>query len=144
VGRDAVVAAVAVDAERVAELWPAVVEHVRESGAEVLSTYVQGAKVLSVDAEKAVITIGLPQDAAFNKRKAEAKANVERIAESVQAIVGERFRPVYELVDGEPEPVADGPGMAPMSEEEIIDLIKTNFDASEVVPEEQAREEGAG
>ena len=142
---DAVIAAVAVDAQRVAELWPAVVEHVRESGAEVLSTYVQGARVLSIDAEKAVVTIGLPQGAAFNKRKAEAKANVELIAESVQAIVGERFRPVYELVDGEPEPVADGPGIAPMSEEEIIDLIKDNFDASEVVPEEgEARQEGTG
>jgi DNA polymerase III subunit gamma/tau len=144
--REGVTAVVAtVDSERVAELWPAVVEHVRESGAEVLSTYVQGAKVLSVDAERAVITIGLPQGAAFNKRKAEAKANVELIAESVHAIMGERFRPVYELVDGEPEPVPDGPGIAPMSEEEIIDLIKTNFDASEVVPDEgDARQEGTG
>ncbi len=100
--------------------------------------------MLSVDAERAVITIGLPQGAAFNKRKAEAQANVELIAESVQAIVGERFRPVYELVDGEPEPVPDGPGIAPMSEEEIIDLIKTNFDASEVVPSRAGTRGGNG
>ena len=124
---------VSVEVERVTQMWPAVVEHVRESGAEVLSTYVEAAKVLAVDAEKAVLRIGFPAGAAFNKRKAEAKENVERIAESLSAIVGTRLRPVYQLLDGEQEEAEpEGNGDAPLAEDEIIDLIKTKFDAREV------------
>ncbi len=46
-----------------------------------------------------MLNVGFPASAKFNKRKAEAQANVERIAESVKAIVGERLRPVYELIE---------------------------------------------
>jgi hypothetical protein len=99
---------------------------------------------LGVDPDKGVLRIGFPQADAFNKRKAESKANVEQVTESVKAIVGEPLRPVYELVDGEQEPAAQEEAPPALGEEEIIDLIKTNFDASEVLPEEQAQEEGAG
>jgi DNA polymerase-3 subunit gamma/tau len=133
-----------VDVERVAELWPAVVQHLKEAGSEVLSTYVQGSRVLGVDSGKGVLRVGFSQADAFNKRKAESKANVELVTESVKAIVGEPLRPVYELVDGEHEPAAQEEAPPPLGEEEMIDLIKTNFDASEVLPEEQAQEEEAG
>lgn len=131
----AVASRVSVELDKVVRMWPAVVEHVRESGSEVLSTYVESAKVLAVDAEKAVLSIGFPAGAAFNKRKAEAKENVDRIAESLSAIVGMRLRPVYELLESEPDPEGDAAPAAepdPMAEDEIIDLIKTKFDAREV------------
>ncbi|MGZ5340702.1 MAG: DNA polymerase III subunit gamma/tau [Solirubrobacterales bacterium] len=116
--------------EKVMSMWPAVVDHVRESGAEMLSTLFEGAKPLAVDAEKSVLKIGFPPSATFNKRKAEAKANVERFADSLRAIVGERLRPVYELLDSDPEP-ADGEAGG-IDDEEMIELIKTKFDASEL------------
>jgi DNA polymerase III subunit gamma/tau len=128
------------DIKRMLELWPAVVDHVRESGAEMLSTLFDGARPVDVDSERSVVRIAFPSSAKFNKRKAEAQANVERIAESVKAIVGERLRPVYELVEGEPEEASEGEGVAPMAEEEIIELLKTKFDAREV-PADDAQEE---
>jgi hypothetical protein len=131
-----------VDIKRMIELWPAVVDHVRQSGSEMLSSLFEGARPLAVDEERSVLRIGFPTSAKFNKRKAEAQANVERIAESVKAIVGERLRPVYELVEGEPEEASEGEGVAPMAEEEIIELLKTKFDAREVPPDEA--QEGAG
>ena len=63
--------------------------------------------------------------------------------EAIKAIAGERLSPVYELLedDSGEEPAPD-PLSAAMGEEEIIELIKNKFDASEVVVDE--REQGAG
>ena len=125
------------------ELWPAVVEHVRDSGSEMLSSLFDGARPIAIEREKSVLRIGFPTSAKFNKRKAEAQANVERIAESVKVIVGERLRPVYELIEGEEQPQAKG---AEMAEDEVFELIKTKFDASEVIAEDagEAGEEATG
>ena len=127
--------------EKVVGLWPAVVDQVRESGSEMLSSVFEGTKLIAVDAEKAVLKIGFPASATFNKRKAEAKANVERVAESLQATVGERLRPVYELLDGEAEAEGDN-GKDEVSDEELVELIKTKFDAHEVVDEQKRSAEG--
>jgi DNA polymerase-3 subunit gamma/tau len=134
-------AVASIDVERVTQLWPAVVEHVRDSGAEMLSTLFDGARPLAVETERSVLRIGFPSSAKFNKRKAEAQANVERITESVRAVIGERLRPVYEFVDSDDEPgPAAGSGATAMAEEEIIELLKTKFDASEVLDEERGEE----
>jgi len=134
-------AVASIDVERVTQLWPAVVEHVRDSGAEMLSTLFDGARPLAVESERSVLRIGFPSSAKFNKRKAEAQANVERITESVRAVIGERLRPVYEFVDSDDEPgPAAGSGATTMPEEEIIELLKTKFDASEVRDEERGEE----
>ncbi len=118
------------------ELWPAVVDHVRESGSEMLSSLFDGARPLGVDEERSRLRIGFPASAKFNKRKAEAQANVERMAESLEAIVGARLKPVYELIDGESEAAKEGEGATAMAEEEIIELLKAKFDASEVVADD--------
>ena len=139
--------AASIEIERVTELWPAVVDHVRSSGSEMLSSLFDGSRPLAVDTERSVLKVGFPASAKFNKRKAEAQANVERIAESVKAIVGERLRPVYELIEvDEGEAAAAANGAKPMAEEEIIELIKTKFDAREVADEAEpeARESEAG
>jgi DNA polymerase-3 subunit gamma/tau len=123
-----------VEIDRVIAMWPAVVEHVRESGSEMLSSLFDGARPLAIDPERSLLRVGFPTSAKFNKRKAEAQPNVERISESVRAIVGARLRPVYELIDSEPEggpPNGDG---AAMAEDEFIELLKAELDASEVEP----------
>ncbi|MGH2957320.1 MAG: DNA polymerase III subunit gamma/tau [Solirubrobacterales bacterium] len=137
------VAIATVDMNRMVELWPAVVDHVRQSGSEMLSSLFDGARPLSVDAERSILRVGFPSSAKFNKRKAEAQANVERITEALKAIVGERLRPVYELVeDGGEDAVAPGEGATPMDEEEVIELIKAKFDAREVGADEPESETG--
>jgi DNA polymerase-3 subunit gamma/tau len=130
-----------IDLDKVMGLWPAVLDNVRESGAAMLSSVFEGTKLLAVDSEKSELKIGFPPSATFNKRKAEAKANVERLAESLRETLGERLRPVYELLDGDAEP-EQAKDEASVSEEELVELLKTKFDAHEVVDEEKKSAEG--
>jgi hypothetical protein len=106
-----------------------------------LSTLFDDARPLGIDDERSVVRIGFPGSAKFNKKKAESSTNIERMSEAFAAVVGERLRPVYEVVadDGaaaqEKQPAVD--------EEELVEMIKDNFDASEVVPDD-TRESEAG
>ena len=125
-----------VDLDKVLSLWPAVVDHVRESGAEMLSTLFDGARPLAVDVEREVLRIGFPASATFNKRQAEARANVEQFSNSLDAILGRRLRPAYELLDT--DPAADG--ALPLGDEELIELIKAKFDAQELGDDSQGAE----
>jgi DNA polymerase-3 subunit gamma/tau len=113
-----------IDIEGLREKWPAVVEQVRQ-GSEFLSTVFEAARPVAVDIEKAVVELGFPASAAFNRRKAEAAEAKDRIADAVRAIVGERLRPVYVMLEGdaaEPEAISD---------EDLIEKLKTEFDAEE-------------
>ena len=135
-------AVAAVEIERVVDLWPAVVDHLRESGSAMLSTLFDDARPLGVDEGRSVLRIGFPASAKFNKKKAEAAPNVDRMAEAITAIVGPRLRPAYELIE-EDVPAATAEGNASVDEEDLVEMIKDNFDATEVVPED-ARESEAG
>ena len=101
----------------------------------------EGTKPIAVDAKKSVLKIGFAASATFNKRKAESKANVERLATALRETIGEPLRPAYEVLEGEAEPDADGE-QEPVSEDELVELLKTKFDAHEVVDEEKRSAEG--
>jgi hypothetical protein len=135
-----------VDFERVVELWPAVVDQVRESGSELLSTVFAAARPVAVETEGSgpALKVGFPPSAAFNKRKAEAQEARERLADAVSTIVGERLRPVYVLLDD--EEAADVIGAdEQLSEDELIARLKAEFDAEEFEEAEDpdAQEEAA-
>jgi DNA polymerase III gamma/tau subunit len=139
---EAAVATATVEIERVVEAWPAVVDHLRDSGSAMLSTLFDEARPLAIDEERSMLRIGFPSSAKFNKKKAEAKGNVERMTEAISVIVGQPMRPAYELIEEDTEDA--GPERpSELSDEEKIDLIKDNFDATEVVPDEE-RESEAG
>jgi hypothetical protein len=116
--------------EQLVGLWPAVVEQVRESGSELLSHVLAAARPVGVDVEDAVLKIGFPASAAFNKRKAEAAEARDRFAEAVRTVVGERLRPVYVLLEGDED--ESGEESPQLSEEELIELIRDEFGAEEV------------
>ena len=121
-----------VDLERVVSLWPAVVDQVRDSGSELLSTVFAAARPVALDIEGSgqALKVGFPPSAAFNKRKAEAQEARDRLAAAVQTIVGERLRPVYVLLEA--DDVVDVVGeKGELSEEELIARLKDEFDAEE-------------
>jgi hypothetical protein len=124
--------AVELNLETIVGAWPAVIERVREGGSELLSHVLAAARPVAVDVEEAVLEVGFPSSAAFNKRKAEAAEARDRFADAVKAIVGERLRPVYVLLDGDE---IETPAEAKLSEEELIELVRTEFDAEEYVAE---------
>jgi DNA polymerase III subunit gamma/tau len=128
-----------VELGRMQEQWPAVIEHLRGSGSEVLSHVLEAARPVAVDAERGVVEVGFPTGAAFNKRKAEAAAARDRIVAAVHEVLGQRLRPVYVLLDGddEHELAAD----RPLSEDELIERLKSEFDAEEFEPEDADEED---
>ena len=125
----------AIDIERIMSLWPGIVDHVRQSGSELLSAVYEAARPLAVDVEESVLRIGFPPSAAFNKRKAEARGNQERFAEAVRTIVGERLRPVYVLLDEEALATSEN---IELTDDELIEQLKSTFDAEEILEEESA------
>jgi hypothetical protein len=114
------------DLERMLGLWPAVLDQMRDSGSELLSTVFSAARPVAVDVQEGVLELGFPSSAAFNKRKAEAQEARERFSEAVVSVVGERLRPIYKLVEGEEGGQDEG-----LSEEELIERLKSEFDAEE-------------
>ncbi len=125
------------DLEKLRGLWPAVIDQVRDSGSGLLSQILTAARPVAVDAEEAVLELGFPASAAFNKRKAEATDARDRVAEAVQTIVGERLRPVYVLLESEQ---AEAPPESKLSEDELVELMRTEFDAEEYLPEPESGE----
>jgi DNA polymerase III subunit gamma/tau len=120
-----------VEIERVVELWPAVVDRVREAGSELQSTFFAAARPVAVetDGSSPSLRIGFPPSAAFNKRKAESQEARECLAEAIQTIVGVRLRPAYVLLDDEDSSSAEAEPQ--LSEEELITRLKAEFDAEE-------------
>ncbi len=129
----------AIDLERIVAVWPAVLDHVRESGSDLLSAVFQAARPISVDADRSVLEVGFPASAAFNKRKAEAQENRDRLAESVRTIAGESLRPVYVVLDRDEEPDDANGAEGELSEDELVERLKAEFDAEETSGEEDAR-----
>jgi DNA polymerase-3 subunit gamma/tau len=121
-------AAAGLDLEKVVGLWPALVEQVRQGGSELLSHMLAEAKPVAVNVQEAVLEVGFPASAAFNKRKAEAAEARDRFADAVKTIAGERLRPVYVLLEGDE---IEAPAESKLSEEELIELVRSEFDAEE-------------
>jgi DNA polymerase III subunit gamma/tau len=125
----------ALDLERLTTVWPALVDQLRESGSEVLSHVLSAARPVAVDMEGAVLKVGFPAGAAFNKRKAEAAEARDRLADAVRTLVGERLRPVFVLLEGE-EYESAAPGEPSLSEDELLEHLMTEFDAEELADAE--------
>ena len=121
--------------ERVRDLWPGVIDSLRESGAELLSHVLAAGRPVAVDAEAGVLEVGFPPSAAFNKRKAEAVEARDRVAEALHATLGARLSPAFVLLDTEPDD--EGAGPPTLSEDELIERFKAEFDAEEFKGDEQ-------
>jgi DNA polymerase III subunit gamma/tau len=115
------------DLEELRRIWPSVVEKLRETSPALAATF-DGAR--PVDCGDDELKVGFPADATFNKRKAEASDKRELMAEAIEAVVGERVRPSYVLLEGEGESE-----QAPADEidhDAMVEKLKSEFDAEEV------------
>jgi hypothetical protein len=114
-----------------------VVDQVRQTGAELLSHVLAAARPVSVDAGEGTVEVGFPASAAFNKRKAEGSEARETVSEAVQTIVGEKLRPVFVLLESDDQ---GGTEERELSEEELVELMRSEFDAEYVEPEDETPE----
>jgi hypothetical protein len=103
-----------------------------------LAAFFEEARPVGFEPTENVVEISFPAAATFNKRKAETPENRERVAESLQTVTGQALKPAYVLLDGESEASARAEAPAPeakgegLDEEELLERLKSEFDAEEV------------
>jgi hypothetical protein len=114
--------------DEVLQLWPAVIEKMRETSPALAATF-DGARPVGV--EEGAVTIGFPAELTFNKRKAEAKDKREQMTEALLTVAGAELRPVYVLLDGNAEP-GDGESGEDLGHEALVEKLKSEFNAEEV------------
>ncbi len=144
-GPVAVAAAGVPELDRVIELWPGVLDQMRQVGAGMLSAVVGVARPAELDVDAATLTIAFPPGSAFNRRKAEDKENREIVAEAITAVVGVSLRPVFTLLEADPEPAA--PAAASESadaagetgESDLVERFISEFDAEVLIDDEPER-----
>ena len=118
------------DLEEVVRVWPDVLDKLRETSPALAATF-EGARPVGVDREDSTLTVGFPPASTFNKRKAEDAEKRDQVAAALETVTGERLRPVYVLLDGEAAPDV-GPKKEKVDEEELVERMKSEFDAEEV------------
>jgi DNA polymerase-3 subunit gamma/tau len=116
--------------DEITRIWPAVLEKLRESAPALAATF-EGARPVGLEGGE--LRVGFPADKTFNKRKAEAPERREVVAEAFEAVLGERVRATYVLLD-EAEVEAGGGNDAgeELDEAAVLERIKSEFDAKEV------------
>jgi DNA polymerase III subunit gamma/tau len=114
--------------------WPAILDQLGKT-APALAAFFQEAKPVSYDAAEKVLEISFPATATFNKRKAETPEQRGRVGEALETVTGEKIKPVYVLTEAEgepPKPDAAGEGGKIVDEDELLERLKSEFDAEEV------------
>jgi len=119
-----------VDLAALEELWPAVLDSLREQHA-LLHGVIAPAVPTSLDGHDLVLAYDPSQ--AFFRRKAEAPAHRAALAEVIRTLVGFQPRLSFELVD--PTTLAQAPPQVVVSEAEWVERFKQEFDAQEIVPD---------
>jgi DNA polymerase-3 subunit gamma/tau len=120
------------DLDKVTRIWPAVLDHLRQSAPALAATF-EGARPVSFDAKERTLQIGFPANSTFNKRKAEAPDKRELVGKALETVAGEKLRPSYVLLDGEGEGGAESPsGGEEIDEDALVERLKSEFNAEEV------------
>jgi DNA polymerase-3 subunit gamma/tau len=123
----------ALDLEKLKQVWPAVLDQLATT-APALAAFFEDARPVGFEGD--VVQISFPAAATFNKRKAEVPEQRERVAEALQTVTGQSLKPAYVLLDGESEAPVEAPAPAAkggeLDEEELLERLKSEFDAEEV------------
>jgi DNA polymerase-3 subunit gamma/tau len=117
------------DLEAVQKAWPAVLLKLGEKAPALVATF-EGARPVGVDGD--VVEIAFPTDRTFNKRKAESPDRREAVTAAFEAVAGRALKPNYVLLEGEAPPDTPAPGSEEIDEDELLERLKSEFDAEEV------------
>jgi DNA polymerase-3 subunit gamma/tau len=78
------------------------------------------------------LTLEFPTDAAFHREKAEEPRNAALLLDALYEVTGRRLELVF--ATGEPPAEAETAAEHPLGEAEIVELVKSTFDAQELDP----------
>jgi DNA polymerase-3 subunit gamma/tau len=120
-----------VELEQVADAWQrSIVEAVRERSIPVASLLAEATPTGLADD---TLTLEFPAGADFHRRQVAEPSNLGVLREALYEVTGRRLAVVLETGEGEDGEAADD---EPLSEEDVISLLKETFDAEEVRAEE--------
>ncbi|HEU5062863.1 MAG TPA: DNA polymerase III subunit gamma/tau [Solirubrobacterales bacterium] len=119
----------ALSLEEIQRVWPAVLQKLEET-APALAGALEGARPVSFG-EKG-LEVGFPPDMTFLKKNADSPEKRDTVAAAFAAVTGTGLRPTYVLLDGEAPPDTPAPGSEEINEEELLERLKSEFDAEEV------------
>jgi DNA polymerase-3 subunit gamma/tau len=122
------------DLDQVTRIWPSVLDKLAEKAPALAATF-DGARPVAFDDEG--LAIGFAPDQPFNKRKAESPDRRQALIEAFEAVTGEGVSPRYVMLDEEaaaapPPPDTPAPGSEQIDEDELLERLKSEFDAEEV------------
>jgi DNA polymerase III subunit gamma/tau len=115
--------------EEIQRVWPTVLHKLHET-APALAGALEGARPVTF--EEGVLEVGFPPDMTFLKRNADSPEKRDTVAAAFAAVTAVGLRPTYVLLDGEAPPDTPAPGSEEIDEEELLERLKSEFDAEEV------------
>jgi DNA polymerase-3 subunit gamma/tau len=120
-----------IELEQVADAWErSILDAVRERSIPVASLLTEARPTkLSDD----TLTVEFPAGADFHRRQVAEPQNIDLLRDALYEVTGRKLAVVLE--SGEPEHEAPAHEDEPMSEEDVISLLKETFDAREVEDE---------
>jgi hypothetical protein len=117
--------------------WPAVLDLVKGQNS-MLATALAAARPVAVGERE--LTLAFPGGASFLKRKAEQDEHRRVAAEALKTVTGHRVALRYEL--REDEEIAEQTGEPTLSGEELVAAFLKEFDAEELIGEDEVPNEG--
>jgi DNA polymerase-3 subunit gamma/tau len=119
----------ALSLEEIQRVWPAVLQKLGET-APALAAAFDGARPVSYD--DGALQVGFPAEMTFNKKKADSPERRDTLAAAFAAVTGVGLRPTYVMLEGEAPPDTPAPGSEDVDEDELLERLKSEFDAEEV------------
>ncbi|MFZ1993234.1 MAG: hypothetical protein WAU75_03930, partial [Solirubrobacteraceae bacterium] len=116
--------------------WPAVIDLVRKDN-QMLAALLADARPVALREHD--VTVAFPAGKAFLKRKAEQDDYRRVTADALRAVIGSPLVLRYELRD-EPEPADPAAQAGGLSHEELVKRLVEEFDAQEVLDEDEERD----
>jgi DNA polymerase-3 subunit gamma/tau len=117
--------------QEIQQAWPAVLQKLSETAPALAATF-EGARPVSFDEDG--LQVGFPPAMTFNKKKADSPERRDTLAAAFAAVTGVGLRPSYVMLeeDEPPPPDTPAPGSDEVDEEELLERLKSDFDAEEV------------
>ena len=122
--------------DQVKRIWPTVLDKLAEKAPALAATF-DGAGPIAFEGDE--LTIGFSADQPFNKRKAESPDRRQALIDAFAEVTGGPVAPRYVLLEQDAPASADtappdtpAPGSERIDEDELLERLKSEFDAEEV------------
>jgi DNA polymerase-3 subunit gamma/tau len=120
------------DIDGIRNLWPAVLDTVRNQNA-MLAALLEGANPVELVADE--LRLAFSESAGFLKRKAEDVGNREALGQAIQAVAGRPLKLVYELRADSDRSAPARPVAPVLGDDELVARVMAEFDAEELPPD---------